>query len=185
VLRHGKSARNIVRRVARVCVASQHCDTTVCPQHCETPPPSPPPSLPSCLPASFSAFLPPSLSTLSLSTTAPSARAHREWVLERGQDTDAFLASNTTLEAPQGQMDGFFIQLPYKCNLAEVAYVGDLLQICHRLQGGCWDDPTITPQHYPSCTASSNLRCTRVASKYRGTSLITTPPPPPRTTVGP
>ena len=32
---------------------------------------------------------------------------------------------NTTLEATQGQMDGFFGQLPYKCRLEEVASVGD------------------------------------------------------------
>ena len=29
------------------------------------------------------------------------------------------------LEATQGQMDGFFGQLPPKCNLEEVAFVGD------------------------------------------------------------
>jgi len=29
------------------------------------------------------------------------------------------------LEATQGQMDGFFSQLPYKCYLEEVASVGD------------------------------------------------------------
>jgi hypothetical protein len=29
------------------------------------------------------------------------------------------------LEATQGQMDGFFSQLPYKCHLKEVASVGD------------------------------------------------------------
>ena len=31
----------------------------------------------------------------------------------------------TALEATQGQMDGFFSQLPYKCHLEEVASVGD------------------------------------------------------------
>ena len=30
----------------------------------------------------------------------------------------------TRLEATQGQMDGFFSQLPYKCHLEEVASVG-------------------------------------------------------------
>jgi len=31
----------------------------------------------------------------------------------------------TVLKATQGQIDGFFSQLPYKCNLEEVASVGD------------------------------------------------------------
>ena len=31
----------------------------------------------------------------------------------------------TTLEATQGQMDGFFSQLSFKCYLLEVATVGD------------------------------------------------------------
>ena len=31
----------------------------------------------------------------------------------------------TTLEATQGQSDGFFGQLPYKCHLEEVAFLGD------------------------------------------------------------
>ena len=31
----------------------------------------------------------------------------------------------SALEATQGQMDGFFSQLPYKCHLNEVASVGD------------------------------------------------------------
>ena len=37
------------------------------------------------------------------------------------------------LEATQGQMDGFFSQLPYKCHLEEVASVGDCLNICPQL----------------------------------------------------
>ena len=36
----------------------------------------------------------------------------------------------TTLEATQGQIDGSFSQLPYKCHLEEVASVGDGLEIC-------------------------------------------------------
>ena len=36
----------------------------------------------------------------------------------------------SALEATQGQMDGFFSQLPYKCNLEEVASVGDYVYIC-------------------------------------------------------
>ena len=36
----------------------------------------------------------------------------------------------TVLEATQGQMGGFFSQLPYKCHLEEVASVGDGLEIC-------------------------------------------------------
>ena len=31
----------------------------------------------------------------------------------------------STLETTQGQIDGFFSQLPYKCHLKEVASVGD------------------------------------------------------------
>ena len=38
------------------------------------------------------------------------------------------------LEATQGQMDGFFSQLSYKCHLEEVASVGDLLKICPQLE---------------------------------------------------
>ena len=37
------------------------------------------------------------------------------------------------LEATQGQMDGFFSQLPYKCYLEEVASVGNGLKICPQL----------------------------------------------------
>ena len=33
--------------------------------------------------------------------------------------------SKTALKATQGQMDGFFGQLPFKCHLEEVASVGD------------------------------------------------------------
>jgi len=32
---------------------------------------------------------------------------------------------SAALEATQGQMDGFFSQLPYKCHLEEVATLGD------------------------------------------------------------
>ena len=38
--------------------------------------------------------------------------------------------SNTTLETTQGQIDGFFSQLPSKCDLQEVASVGDGVKIC-------------------------------------------------------
>ena len=34
-------------------------------------------------------------------------------------------SSVSALEAIQGQMDGFFSQLPYKCHLEEVASVGN------------------------------------------------------------
>ena len=34
-------------------------------------------------------------------------------------------APRAALEATHGQMDGFFSQLPYKCYLFEVAFVGD------------------------------------------------------------
>ena len=36
----------------------------------------------------------------------------------------------SALDATQGQIDGFFSQLPYKCQLEEVASVGDSLEIC-------------------------------------------------------
>ena len=35
-----------------------------------------------------------------------------------------------TLKTSQGQIDGFFSQLPFKCYLPEVASVGDALKIC-------------------------------------------------------
>jgi len=38
-----------------------------------------------------------------------------EWIARRA----------SALEATQGQMDGFFSQLSYKCHLEEVASVGD------------------------------------------------------------
>jgi hypothetical protein len=38
--------------------------------------------------------------------------------------------SAPALEATQGQMDGFFSQLLYKCHLQESASVGDRLKIC-------------------------------------------------------
>ena len=37
----------------------------------------------------------------------------------------AYPTRPSALEATQGQMDGFFSQLPYKCHLEEVASVGD------------------------------------------------------------
>ena len=43
------------------------------------------------------------------------------------------LTQPAALEATQGQMDGFFSQLPYKCHLEEVASVGDWLKICPQL----------------------------------------------------
>jgi hypothetical protein len=47
--------------------------------------------------------------------------------LPRGASRDlmeTFVTTNS-LEAHQGQMDGLFSQLPYKCHLEEVASVGD------------------------------------------------------------
>ena len=41
------------------------------------------------------------------------------------QSKECAAVCNTALEATQGQMDGFFTQLPYKCRLEEVASVGD------------------------------------------------------------
>ena len=37
----------------------------------------------------------------------------------------AELGARVALKATQGQMDGFFSQLPYKCHLEEVASVKD------------------------------------------------------------
>jgi len=37
------------------------------------------------------------------------------------------------MEATQGQINCFFNQLPYKCHLEEVAFVGDWLKICPQL----------------------------------------------------
>ena len=38
---------------------------------------------------------------------------------------DSVVPIGTTLEATQGQIDGFFSQLPYKCHQNRVASVGD------------------------------------------------------------
>ena len=38
--------------------------------------------------------------------------------------------THTTLEAIQGQIAGFFGQVPYKCHQNRVASVGDGLKIC-------------------------------------------------------
>ena len=43
----------------------------------------------------------------------------------RDQCIWAILGFVSTLEATQGQIDGFFSQLPYKCYLEEFASVGD------------------------------------------------------------
>ena len=39
-------------------------------------------------------------------------------------------STTATLETTQGQMDGFFSQLLFKCYLPEVASLCDLLKIC-------------------------------------------------------
>ena len=43
----------------------------------------------------------------------------------RGTDLPDMGARDATLEATQGQMDGFLSELPYKCYLEEVASVED------------------------------------------------------------
>ena len=48
-----------------------------------------------------------------------------EELLEGPSDASANVETGSTLEATQGQMDGVFSQLPYKCHLEEVASVGD------------------------------------------------------------
>ena len=69
----------------------------------------------------------------------PAVRSARGWGVHAGAGTRAraglrvwgvaacctLVRSVTDLEATQGQMDGFFSQLPYKCHLEEVASVGD------------------------------------------------------------
>ena len=46
----------------------------------------------------------------------------------RGQDSP-----DATLEATQGQIDGFFSHLPFKCHQNRVASVADCLEICPRV----------------------------------------------------
>ena len=43
----------------------------------------------------------------------------------KAEATGAVLKVSSTLETTQGQIDGFFNQLPFKCYLPEVASVGD------------------------------------------------------------
>ena len=40
------------------------------------------------------------------------------------------VVTHSTLETTQGQIDGFFSQLPFRCYLPEVASVGDRHKIC-------------------------------------------------------
>ena len=58
---------------------------------------------------------------LPIITRAP-CQAH----LQRTLMSESSTESGPFLEATQGQMDGFFSQLSYKCHLEEVASVGDL-----------------------------------------------------------
>ena len=63
--------------------------------------------------------------------------AERRMAIRLGKDTgmrtgnpvpgpeDQDFISRSALEATQGQMDGFFSQLPYKCHQNRVASVGD------------------------------------------------------------
>ena len=59
----------------------------------------------------------------------------------------------SALEATQGQMDGFFSRLPYKCHLEEVASVGDWLKICPQL------DSKVAKRCHPGVELGANLRC--------------------------
>ena len=50
-----------------------------------------------------------------------------------GRQPGRRIGGNSTLKKTQGQIDGFFSQLPFKCYLPEVASVGDRLKICPRV----------------------------------------------------
>ena len=43
---------------------------------------------------------------------------------------ELFIIHYTSLETPQGQIDGFLGQLPFKCFLPEEAFMGNRLKIC-------------------------------------------------------
>jgi len=62
----------------------------------------------------------------------------------------AVVGAPTTLEATQGQFDGFFCQLPYKCHHNRLASVGDGLKIfpwvASRADRDGWGGPGVTPQ---------------------------------------
>jgi len=64
-------------------------------------------------------------------------------------------------------MDGFFSQLPYKCHLGKVAFVGYCLKICPQLDSRVAWERKLEGRDQP-------IHC-----PYRGTSLIRTPPPVP------
>ena len=48
----------------------------------------------------------------------------------RAPTSSRAFSQHPTLETIQGQIDGLFSQLPYKCYLEDVASVGDKLKIC-------------------------------------------------------
>ena len=55
----------------------------------------------------------------------------REWRVKTGAGRVA------AMEATQGQMNGFFGQLPYNCHLKEVASVGDRPRFALNSTPGC------------------------------------------------
>jgi hypothetical protein len=61
------------------------------------------------------------------------------------------MSAVATLEITQGQMDGFFRQLPFKWYLSEAASVGDSLQICPWVASRAVGD-------FSLCLVSSGLR---------------------------
>ena len=54
-----------------------------------------------------------------------------QWTARAEERSKVLLSwSHSTLEATQGQIDGFLSQLPFRYCLSEVASVGDWLKIC-------------------------------------------------------
>ena len=51
---------------------------------------------------------------------------------DAGLEREVTLSRSATLVANQGQIDGFFGRLPYKCHQNRMASMGDCLEICPR-----------------------------------------------------
>jgi len=59
------------------------------------------------------------------SHVSPNILVYEDQIGSKTLEFDVLGLNRSALEATQGQMDGFFSQLPYKCHLEEVASVGD------------------------------------------------------------
>ena len=70
----------------------------------------------------------------------------------KGSVTDLLVCS-PALEATQVRIDGFFSQLPYKCHLEEVAFVGDWPKVCPHLNStrACSGWVSTTKGASPTC----------------------------------